>query len=77
MSKAEEFTGISIFKPEYVLLNKNLFRFLPVTSFQIAIPVVFEELIGELSNVSLLIDSIEKFKKIKLVVNIDYTSLNT
>lgn len=60
MSKAEEYTGISIFKPEYLLLNKNLFRFLPVTSFQIA---VFEELIGELSNVSLLIDSIEKLKK--------------
>jgi len=68
MSKAEESKGISIFKSEYVLLNKNLFRFWPVTSFQIAIPVVFEELIDELSNVSLLIDSIEILKKSKLVI---------
>jgi len=66
MSKTEESGGISIFNPEYVLLNKNCFRFLPVTSFQTSMSVEFEELTGELSIFSPLIDSIEKFKQFKL-----------
>lgn len=66
MSKAEESGGISIFNPEYVLLNKNCFRFLPVTSFQTSMGVVFEELTCELSSFSSLIDSIEKLKQFKL-----------
>lgn len=66
MSKTEESGHISIFNPEYVLLNKNCFRFLPVTSFQTSMHLEFEELTGELSIFSLLIDSIEKFKQLKL-----------
>lgn len=59
MSKTEESGGISTFNPEYVLLNKNCFRFLPVTSFQTSMRVEFEELSGELSIFSSLIESIE------------------